>query len=130
MRIGLRLTCRIHSVMAQACAIQIGSRMASGVDLYSIVKELVGRRGEIRREPGHRISFFWWRQSATRGWPYLANLAGAESNVRLADARGSVRFSCGCGHLAARFRVYVGFRVVAGLVEALIPVDKAGDFGI
>jgi hypothetical protein len=45
--------------MAQASAIQIGSRVAKGVDLYSIVKELAGRLGEIRREPGHGISFFW-----------------------------------------------------------------------
>jgi hypothetical protein len=51
------LTRRIHSVIAQASASQIGSRVASGVDLYSVVKELVGRLGEIRREPGHRISF-------------------------------------------------------------------------
>ena len=43
---------------AEASASQIGSRVVSGVDLYSIVKELVGWAKYIE-EPGHGIWAFW-----------------------------------------------------------------------
>jgi hypothetical protein len=112
---------------AEASASQIGSRVVSGVDLYSIVKELVGTAGRNTPRAGPQNIVFpvaAERDQGTRPTsqakpPTLlsaAGLAAGESSVRLADARGSVRFLRGCGHLAAGFRVYAAFCVVAGLV--------------
>ena len=117
---------------AETSASQIGSRVASRVDLYSIVKELVGRAGRNTPRAGPRNIVF--TLAAERGvfrpdqgtrptsrakppTPLSATgLAADESNVRLADARGSVRFLRGCGHLAAGFLVYAAFCVLAGFV--------------
>jgi hypothetical protein len=49
--------------MAQASASQIGSRVASGVDLYSIVKELVGR---LAKYSGSRATEYRFLVAAER----------------------------------------------------------------
>jgi hypothetical protein len=111
----------------------------SGVDLYSIVKELVGTA-----EPRPRNIVFLVKQERDQGLargpggpPYFGagkpptpprlvlcfrGLAGRFRLPRASELRGG-------GHLAAGFRVYAGLRVVAGLVEALIPGDQKGDGG-
>src|SRR5580658_7670480 len=83
--------------MARASAIQIGRAWRVGSIYIQLSKNSWGW-AKIRREPGHRISFSGRGRArpgvacGPGGPPYFAGLAAAESNVRLADARGSVRF--------------------------------------